>query len=242
MPRINFDAADKYSNSNGKYYLKLTNDGDYEEVTLLADTVDDIPIYAVHKVEVNGFVVKVNCLRAPDEDKHVCPLCAAGKPSDVSVELLLYTADGEVKVFERGKKFIPKIQHWAKRYPLLCKPVFEVVRIGKAGDMQTTYEFEAVGNGKITSWKELVDEEQIQSVLDAVIRNWSVEDMRAYLSTGNDPKSDNSVVRKNKNSEFRARGVNNFDRRPAMRADNDETEAIQRRRSRQEVVDDEGSF
>lgn len=249
MPRINIDDTNKYESEG--IYLKLVDDGDYETVTILADKVEDIPIYAVHRIEVGGRFLKVSCLREADEGIEVCPLCASGKhPASISVELILHTALG-VKVFERGKKFISKLQHWAKRHPLLCKPVFEISRIGKAGDMQTTYEFEVVDdNGKIRSWKELADEEEVQKVLERAVREWSEGDMEQFLATGKDPQGGNDKT-KNKNrgghQEFKIRGSQS--RRPARQDDDDYEDddedtppPMPRKKRRDDGDEDNGGF
>lgn len=245
MPRINIDDTAKYESEG--IYLKLADDGDYDTVTILADKVEDIPIYAVHRLEVNGRFFKVSCLREADDGIEVCPLCSSGKhQASISVELVLHTANG-VKVFERGKKFISKLQHWAKRHPLLCKPVFEIARIGKSGDMQTTYEFEVVGdNGKIRSWTELADEDEVQRILERAVKEWSYEDMERFLSTGKDPSgNDKSSMVRNRggHQEFKARGSEG--RRPSRHQADDEDEEYSpppKKRRRDEADEDEGGF
>lgn len=242
--RININDTSKYESEG--IYLKLTDDGDYDTVTIMADKVEDIPIYAVHRIEANGRFFKVSCLREADDGLEVCPLCASGKnPASISVELILHTANG-LKVFERGKKFISKLQHWAKRHPLLCKPVFEIMRIGKTGDMQTTYEFEVVGdNGKIKSWTELADEDEVQRILERAVKEWSYEDMERFLATGKDPSGNDKSSSRNRggHQEFKARGSEG--RRPArQQVEDDEDEGISPppKKRRREDDEDEGGF
>lgn len=201
MPKINLNDTESYGGSN--VYLVLADDGDHDEVTVLANTVDDIPIYAVHKLDFGNYSIRVNCLRQPDEPVTVCPLCEKGDKPKISVILALMTSQG-VRIFERGKKFIPKLQRWAKQYPLLCKPVFDLVRIGKKGDQDTSYEFERIGaNGKIADWRELATDEQVQALLNEVIKDWSYEEIENYLKTGKDPFARQTV---GNNGGFKARG------------------------------------
>lgn len=204
MPKINLNDADSYGGNHT--YLVLADDGDHDEVTVLANTVDDIPIYAVHKLDFGNYSIRVNCLRQPDEPVTVCPLCACGNKPKITVILVLLTSQG-VRIFERGKKFIPKLQRWAKQFPLLCKPVFDLIRIGKKGDQDTSYEFEKIGqNGKIEDWHELASDEEVQGLLKDVIKEWTCEEIEDYLRTGKDPFA-KAVVGKGNVGGFKARGV-----------------------------------
>lgn len=203
MPRLSFNDAEKYQGNS--HYFSLADDGDFADVTVLANTIEDIPIYAVHRLDFGKYSVSVNCLRQPDEPAHVCPLCAAGNNTRIVIELVLLTASG-IKVFERGKRFMPKIQRWGRQFPLICHPVLQITRVGKSGDQATTYDFDKVAdNGKIRDWRELADEKDVQAILSAIIKDWTADDMTYYIEYGKDPFG-NTKSSADGNEVFKPRG------------------------------------
>lgn len=117
--------------------------------------------------------------------------------------------------------------------------------------MQTTYEFEVVDdNGKIRSWKELADEDEVQKVLERAVREWSEGDMEQFLATGKDPQGGNDKT-KNKNrgghQEFKIRGSQS--RRPARQDDDDYEDddedtppPMSRKKRRDDGDEDNGGF
>ena len=57
-----------------------------------------------------------------------------------SQRILFDIEDGKVKIWERGRQFISKLQGLINRYNPLEEKVFEIERHGKAGETSTKYE------------------------------------------------------------------------------------------------------
>lgn len=149
MARINIKNAGKYTNNGGSEYFTLKDDGDTARVRFLYDDPDanDIDFFLVHPVEIDGKRRYVACNAVDDEGRmhrEDCPLCQSGNRPQEKLFLQLYDEDEEkLKIWERGKNFIPKIVSFINRYGSLVNQAFDIERHGKKGDTQTTYELYA---------------------------------------------------------------------------------------------------
>lgn len=215
MARVNLDDVDKYnSNSSEWEWFKLADDGDIARVQFLYANRDEMEIYACHRVEVDGKERWVNCNRKNyDDPADDCPLCAKGMAVKPVLVLALYDCDtGKVKVWERGKTFIKKMEAIFNRFPDLTNKVFEIERQGKKGDKKTQYEVFPVDDEPV----DISDIEKPQ-ILGRVILDKSAEDMETYIQTGEFPQ------------------VESDDEKPVRRRNFDNEEAPVSRRSRRSV-------
>lgn len=200
MPRISKEQMDDYN--TGGIYLSLKDDKDTCQCKILAESVDDIPIYAVHQVKIDGVDREVSCLREKGDPLEVCPLCAAKDKVKIKIYIPLLTDDG-VKVWVRGKTFYGKLDGIARRNQPFYAWNFEIERNGKAGDQSTTYEIYPLGDDEsIEKFDDVLDslseEEyaQYQNFLSKVVNEWTEEQMDYYLSTGRDPNAEEPQARR----------------------------------------------
>jgi len=144
MARISLKEVDKYGTS-GNDYFHLSNDKDTANIRMLIRSMDELEIYAVHYVDAvsdngNKYQRKVECLEPQGQE---CPLCKADNYQAVKI-FIPVIHEGIVKIWERGKTFIPKITSNFKRYAEkdsgLMSREFEVQRNGEKGSTDTTYE------------------------------------------------------------------------------------------------------
>lgn len=162
MAKLNIKNAGKYTNNGGSEYFTLKDDGDTARVRFLYEDPDgaDIDFFLVHQVEIDGKRRYVACNAVDDEGrmhKDDCPLCKAGNRPQEKLFLQLYDEDEDkVKIWERGKNFIPKIVSFINRYGSLVKQAFDIERHGKKGDTGTTYELYALpaDNGTLEDFPE----------------------------------------------------------------------------------------
>lgn len=192
MPRISYEEAEKISNKS--VYFKLKNDGDSCFVQFLTDTRGEIPVYMVHEIKTpEGRIQHVNCLRNPGDSEDVCPFCKAGMEAKVAKFAVMYDVqEKQVKFFKRGNKFFNKLQGMMDRYQPFSNYVFEIVRRGVAGSMQTDYDIYPVNmnNGKFqlgpTTFIEAVPKNQIEvpELEGVMVKNMNPQQMQNYLSTG----------------------------------------------------------
>ena len=191
MPRITEDQAQNYQSSLNGEWFSLKNDRDVARVQFMIDDYSDIDVFACHKVKVGDKERYVDCLRTYDEPIDNCPLCAAGIPvKPVRFVVMYQHDDGKVKIWERGKNFIAKLQSLCNRYSPLSQYVFEIERVGKAGSKDTRYEIYPMDKVEPV---DLTDIEKPE-LLGGLILEKNFDEMEEFLETGKFPQaeSDNS--------------------------------------------------
>lgn len=184
MGRFNYQDSDNYGNSSSNFF-SLKDDGDVARVRFMYNDLKDVVGYAVHEIEVDGNKRYVNCLRNYNEPKSKCPCCANDYMQRAKLYVPLYNVDTkEVQLWERGKKFLGKLQSICTRYARQDSPlvnhVFEIERHGKKGDTQTTYEIYEVGSDDTT----LQDLPEVIEPLGNVILDKSYDELDSYVRTG----------------------------------------------------------
>ena len=184
MGRFNYQDSDNYGNSSSNFF-SLKDDGDVARVRFMYNDLKDVVGYAVHEIEVDGNKRYVNCLRSYNEPKSKCPCCANDYMQKAKIYVPLYNVDTkEVQLWERGKKFLGKLQSICTRYARQDSPlvnhIFEIERNGKKGDQQTTYEVYEVGSDNTT----LQDLPEVIEPLGNVILDKSYDELDSYVRTG----------------------------------------------------------
>ena len=184
MGRFNYQDSDNYGNSSSNFF-SLKDDGDIARVRFMYNDLNDVKGYAVHEIEVDGNKRYVNCLRNYNEPKSKCPCCANDYMQRAKLYVPLYNVDTkEVQLWERGKKFLGKLQSICTRYARQDSPlvnhVFEIERHGKKGDTQTTYEIYEVGSDGTT----LQDLPEVIEPLGNIILDKSYDELDSYVRTG----------------------------------------------------------
>lgn len=190
MARISVNDSEHYqSNLNGEWF-SLKNDKDVARVQFMIDTLDDLDVFACHKVKVGDKERYVDCLRTYDEPIDKCPFCSAGIPvKPVRFVIMYQHDDSKVKIWERGKNFIAKLQSLCNRYQPLSDYVFEIERNGKAGDMATRYEIFSMDRVEPVDLTEVEKPE----LLGGLILEKDAEEMEIYLDTGSFPATEDSA-------------------------------------------------
>ncbi len=191
MARISYADADKYGASETNW-LKLTDNGDSALVQFMNKDMNDLDVFAVHKVKMlskegREYDAKVSCLREYGDPIDACPFCAAGmKPTPSVMLAMVDVEDNSVKIWERGKTFIPKLQNMCNRYNPFNGTVFEIVRNGKKGDQGTTYDVLPVPGEEPIN----VNDFERPEFLGTMILEKTPEDMEYYLQRGSFPQAE----------------------------------------------------
>ena len=207
MGRFNYQDSDNYGNSSSNFF-SLKDDGDVARVRFMYNDLKDVVGYAVHEIEVDGNKRYVNCLRSYNEPKSKCPCCANDYMQRAKLYVPLYNIDTkEVQLWERGKKFLGKLQSICTRYARQDSPlvnhVFEIERHGKKGDTQTTYEIYEVGSDGTT----LQDLPEVIEPLGNVILDKSYDELDSYVRTGSFATQQVPTRRVDTNEEYSRRTV-----------------------------------
>ena len=207
MGRFNYQDSDNYGNSSSNFF-SLKDDGDVARVRFMYNDLKDVVGYAVHEIEVDGNKRYVNCLRSYNEPKSKCPCCANDYMQKAKIYVPLYNVDTkEVQLWERGKKFLGKLQSICTRYARQDSPlvnhIFEIERNGKKGDQQTTYEVYEVGSDGTT----LQDLPEVIEPLGNVILDKSYDELDSYVRTGSFATQQVPTRRVDTNEEYSRRTV-----------------------------------
>jgi hypothetical protein len=196
MGRFGANEVDNYGGSGGSSFFTLKDDGDVAQVRFMYNSMEDVVGYAVHEVEIDGKKRYVNCLRSYNEPKSKCPFCNANSFQRAKLYIPLYDIENdEVKIWERGKNFFPKMSSICARYSKADTPLvahtFDIERRGKKGDTSTTYEIYETGCDDTL----LEDLPELPEVLGTIILDKSAEDMEYYLDYGVFPNPDGAPQR-----------------------------------------------
>lgn len=158
MAKVDFnnmqdDSAYTSSNGNSDFsFFTLRNDNDEAIVRFMCDSTDDFEILTVHDIKVGDRFRKVNCIRDFRDPVENCPLCASGAKINQRffIKMIQYdkTTDsaGNVSVtpkaviWERSTAYAKTLKSYLDNYGPLSDVICKIIRHGKAGDMQTTYE------------------------------------------------------------------------------------------------------
>ena len=128
-------------------YFSLKDDGNSAIVRFLVDDINDVPVYAVHRVSINGKMRAVSCIREPKDPVDKCPLCSSEKQLQyrIYVPMLEYVTDEHnnvqvyARIWERPASYSGKLSSLISEYGPLSDNVFKIVRNGRAGERGTTY-------------------------------------------------------------------------------------------------------
>lgn len=186
--RISYEKQNDYQKTGGDWF-SLKNDGDHAPVQFLANCADDIPIYAVHRVQIDGKERNVNCLRQDVHDPlNVCPLCNSGAETRIARFLILYNhQEHMVQVWERGKKFLEKLIGYMNRYSPFSRRVMDIERHGVRGDKKTDYELYPNEQVQPVDWKTL----EIPDLEKGIILNMDYNQMEDYVNgVSNQPQEE----------------------------------------------------
>ena len=159
MARIDFnnmqdDSAYSTSNNNGNDvgFFTLRNDNDEAIVRFMCDSTEDFEILTVHDIKVGDKFRKINCIRDFRDPVENCPLCATGTKINQRffIKMIQYDkstdSNGNVvitakaMIWERSTAYAKTLKSYIDNYGPLSDIICKVIRHGRAGDMQTTYE------------------------------------------------------------------------------------------------------
>ena len=207
MARVSYEDSEKYFAGSTSDWFQLKNDGDVARVQFMLNSIEDIPIFSTHRVKVGDKERYVDCIRNPQDPVDACPFCAAGLPAKAVRFIVMYQHDdGKVKIWERGRQFISKLQGLINRYNPLEDKVFEIERHGKAGDTNTKYEIYPLDGVDPVNMED-VEAPELEGTL---ILQKDFDAMEYYLDNGSFPSDDS------KDEPVRRRssgGANSSDRR-----------------------------
>lgn len=191
--------------NGGEFKVKFfqIKPGEKAIVRILVDSIDDLAPYTYHEIELpDGSKKKIGCARSVREDISKCPMCAVGYPvQQVSyIHMLQYTQnpDGTFTVEPKtwGKKpsksdksIIGMIANALNEYGGLSDYVSTISRTGEG--LNTSYSLKINVPEKVygPASNYPLDKTLFEGYTEdgVMIKNWSVDEMNRYLTTGELP-------------------------------------------------------
>lgn len=219
MGRINYEDVDNYGSNSDSEFLQLKDDGDMVTAQLMIEDMEDVDIFACHQAVVgkwddgNDKTRFVSCLRNYDDPLDVCPMCAAGLKTQVVMMLAMVDQkDRKIKIWNRGKTFIPKIKNFVNRWGDMTQKPVDIIRNGRRGDKKTTYDIQISPAKPID-----ISQYEKPEFLGGYIMDKTADEMQEYLDTGSFPDSDNNMSEESEVKQ-RRRNTEPLPRRGSSRA------------------------
>ncbi len=194
MGVMSYEEAQQYEDLAS--YLVLPDDGDTVTVKIMISSMKDIYKYMVHSVKVEGQWKKVECVRNNlGEPVNKCPLCEADakKQPFIKYYIPIYNlTEDKFQYWERGKSFTRKLVSLCDNYYPVCDEVFEIERVGKKGDPNTTYEIECItdeyvnkyGDKHLNFSLEDLDVADPMSEASGIVIEKTLEELQYYVEHG----------------------------------------------------------
>ena len=211
MAKVNFNNLDEAelnggsSNSTGNDvgFFTLKNDNDEAVVRFMFDTTDDFEILTCHDVQIGQRYRKVNCIRDPREPLDNCPLCKNGTriSNRFFIKLIQYnrvtdpntgaqTVVPQAMIWERSTAYAKTLKSYIDNYGPLSDIICKIIRHGKAGDMQTTYEIVPNLSKAVYPDEVYVKDPTLFGTFEAfgtIVMDRTFDEMSYFVSTGEFP-------------------------------------------------------
>lgn len=223
--KVNREEAKKFATVGN--YFQLKDDGDTALVRFLFDKEDDIDnfIRSVHVIEKDNRSVDVDCLRTPEDPIDNCPFCQEKIRLQVRFYIPLWDMDKEKVVWwTRSRAFIEKVIKQIREVDTesIAGTPFKIIRSGKAGSFDTSYEF--IQQAKKADDKfveDFVNPKELDPK-EAGLLELNEKEMESYLETGKLPESrkkENSKIESRRNREIEAEEEEEQEVRRTVRRD-----------------------
>ena len=209
MAKINYSEI-VFNNNSGDgngimQRFSLKNNGDEAIVRICHDDPSTFDLGIIHRTGEGRNYREVNCLRTPQQDTQLCPLCAAGMSTTqlIYIHLIEYTvgADGSVvatpKVWSRGISWARKLVDLMSEYGPFSQSLFKIKRSGNAGDTNTEYNIMFCNPQVYNNIRYPADAIVAfngYSAFDKQVPTKSYEDMQYYVQYGKFPEKVNNAT------------------------------------------------
>lgn len=211
MAKVNFNNLDEAElnsgnnagNGNDVGFFTLKNDNDEAVVRFMCDSTDDFEILTVHDVQIGQRYRKVNCIRDPREPLDNCPLCKAGTKisNRFFIKLIQYnrvtdpntgvqSIVPQAMIWERSTAYAKTLKSYLDNYGPLSDVICKIIRHGKAGDMQTTYEIVPNLSKTVFPDEVYVKDPTLFGTFEAfgtIVMDRNYEEMTHFIATGEFP-------------------------------------------------------
>lgn len=211
MAKVNFNNLDDAELNSGNNtgngsdvgFFTLKNDNDEAVVRFMCDSTDDFEILTCHDVQLGQRYRKVNCIRDPREPLDNCPLCKSGAriSNRFFIKLIQYnrvtdpatgvqTVVPQAMIWERSTAYAKTLKSYLDNYGPLSDIICKIIRHGKAGDMQTTYEIVPNLSKTVFPDEVYVKDPSLFGAFEAfgtIVMDRTYDEMAHFVATGEFP-------------------------------------------------------
>lgn len=147
-----FKTARQYNEEKFGGLFLLRNDGDSADVIFLYRNLDDVLIADTHYIKSADYSGYVHCCGRG------CPACEKGIRVQTKLFIPMYNlTTNQIEFWDRNVRFENQLsQDVFERYPNPSEFVFRITRHGVAGDVNTTYQIQAIGRNTAESYDQIL--------------------------------------------------------------------------------------
>lgn len=175
-----FKSMKTYNDERYKGLFRLVDDNDSADVIILYRSYEDVLIADAHYIKSADYSGYVHC------NGSGCPACSKDIRVQQKLFIPLYNLNtNEIEFFDRNIKFDNVLQQQVfAKYPNPSAYVFKIIRHGKSGSMDTTYEIRAIANNTFGTYDQILQKFNITlpEYYSEVIREMSNEQMSEALN------------------------------------------------------------
>ena len=175
-----FQKVTDYNEARFGNFFLLRNDGDFADVIFLYRSRDDELVGPTHYIKSEDYSGYVQCLGKG------CPACKKGIRVQTKLFIPLYNIEtGEIQFWDRSMRFESQLEQSVFKYfPNPSECVFRITRHGAAGDVNTTYQIQAIGKNTIKSYAQILAENNAKSpdYFDMVCKEFSASELQNMLN------------------------------------------------------------
>ena len=199
-----FKSLKSYNESRFGDLFLLSDDGDYADVVFLYKSFDDVLVADVHYINSSEYSGYVHCCGSG------CPACAKGLRVQTRLFIPMYNLNtNKIEFFDRSSRFANQLQRDVfSKFADPSEYVFRIVRHGKSGSYDTTYEILLAGKLKGTSYEQILSENHatFPEYYNTIVKDMPANEMSSlinhnstssgsYSSTSNGGVINNYVVK-----------------------------------------------
>lgn len=188
-----FKSLTQYNDERYAGLFRLPDDGDSADVIFLYRSIDDVVVCDSHYVKSSDYSGYVMC----NGQHSGCPACDKGIRIQTKLFIPMYNlSTNEVEIWDRNVRFENQlVRDVFNRYPNPSECIFRITRHGRANDINTTYQIQAIGRNTVKSYNDILTSCNIKmpDVILEVSPEKTNQDLRAMLNSEPSGSADDLV-------------------------------------------------
>lgn len=189
---MGFKTVTAYNEERFGDFFVLRDDGDFADVVLLYQNINDVLIADVHYIKSSEYSGYAHCCGTG------CPACGKGIRVQTKLFIPLYNINsGKIEFFDRSTKFEPQLERDVfANYPNPSEYVFRITRHGIANSMDTTYEIRAIGKNSAMPYSKILADNNVTlpAYYEQVCRDLTPAQMTSMISNGTAPTQEYNYI------------------------------------------------